>query len=260
MKKFSHLIWVLFSLAAVYSCKPKQNMVYMSNGHPEQEIAQSKYEGNHIQAGDELLILVSALDEIAVAPFNLSTMSKTNSSSQGGSATPSEYVVSPEGTINFPVLGNIFVKGMTNQELRADLENRLLRYLTDPMVSVALKNFNISVLGEVKGPGQHQSTTQKINVFQALALAGDMTEFGDRTKVKLIRPQEGAADLVVNLDLSAANITSSPYYYLQQNDILYVEPDGNRQIMANNNPNRNLWFQVGGVALAVATLIITLTR
>lgn len=261
MKNYFNLAVVVALLLFVQSCKPKANMVYMSNNNPEQEIAQAKFQGLHIQEGDQLLILVSALDEIAVRPFNINTMTKSNEEVKGTSnATPSEYTVSADGTINFPVLGEVYVKGMTHQQLRADLEGRLTRYLTDPMVSVTLKNFNVSVLGEVKSSGQHTSTTQKLNVFQALALAGDMTDYGDRTKVKLIRAQEGLPDMVVNLDLSSSNITASPYYYLQQNDILYVEPDTNRQIAANSNPNRNLWFQIGSVVLAVAGLVIGLTR
>lgn len=256
--KYIAAISILFSL---WSCKPKENMVYMSNHNPEQEIAAAKFQGLHIQEGDQLLILVSALDEIAVRPFNLNTMTKTNDEVKGTTnATPSEYIVNSDGFINFPVLGEIYVKGMTHQQLRTDLEGRLHRYLTDPLISVALKNFNVSVLGEVQSPGQKSSQTQKINVFQALALAGDMTTFGDRTRVKLIRSQEGAPDQVTNLDLSRSDIVNSPYYYLQQNDILYVEPDVNRQVSANSNPNTGLWFQIGGVVLAVAGLVIGLTR
>ncbi len=259
--KYNIYILSLFFFLGLMSCKPKQNYVYMSQGNPSQEIAEYKFLGNHIQVGDELLILVSALDDIAVRPFNLNTMQSTGSEGRTvQTTTPSEYVVNADGYINFPILGEIMVKGSTHLELRTALESRLKEYLTDPLVSVSLKNFNISVLGEVKDPGQKTSTTQKINVFQALALAGDMTEYGDRTKVKIIRSQEGAADQVINLDLAHANITSSPYYYLQQNDILYVEPDSNKQIAANTNPNRNLWFQIGGVALGIISLIIGLTR
>ncbi len=260
--KLLNIAFLLCIAMLFFACKPKQNMVYMSTHNPDEEIAKAKYEGLHIQEGDQLLILVSALDNIAVRPFNLNTMNQTNSEAKSGGANtvPSEYTVTPEGNINFPTLGEVYVKGMTQTQLRSDLENRLKRYLTDPLVSVSLKNFNISVLGEVKAPGQKESASQKLNVFQALALAGDMTESGDRKKVKLIRAQDGGADLVVNLDLSSSGITNSPYYYLQQNDILYVEPDENRQIAANNNPNRALWFQIGGAALAVLTLIISLTR
>lgn len=233
----------------------------MSTGNSSEEIAQAKYEGNRIQDSDVLLIMVSALDELAVRPFNLNTMTATNTEGSGGAgAAPSEYIVNADGYIHFPVLGSIYVRGMTHQQLRTDLEGRLKRYLTEPLVSVSLKNFNISVLGEVKNPGQHTSTTQKVNVFQALALAGDLTDNSDRTRVKLIRAREGAPDLVVNLDLSNANIITSPYYYLQQNDILYVEPDLQKQRETETNTNVSRWIQYSGVALGIITLIISLTR
>ena len=143
-----------------------------------------------------------------------------------------------------------------------DMENRLKRYLTDPLISVRLTNFNFSVLGDVKSPGQKTSATEKINIFQALALAGDMNDSANRTNVKLIRYSEkDGKDTVVLLDLSEVAVVNSPYYYMQQNDILYVEPDKNKQIAANTtNPNRNLILQLGGVALGLVTLIITLTR
>lgn len=261
MKRFRITFLLVALLLGAASCKPKNNYVYLSTPNSQPEITEYEYVGSQIKTDDVLLILVSALDEVAVSPFNLGTMSKTNSESKTSQiATPSEYLVNAEGYINFPVLGEILVKGKTHQELRRDLELRLKEYLTDPLVSLSLKNFNISVLGEVKSPGQKSSVTQKINVFQALALAGDMNEYGDRTRVKLIRSREGAADEVINLNLADRAITSSPYYYLQQNDILYVEPDTNKQIAANSNPNRSLWFQIGGAALGIISLIIGLTR
>lgn len=245
------------------SCKPKQNMVYMSKSNMEEEVAKAKYDGLHIQEGDVLLILVSALDEAAVKPFNLNTANKVGSETATGMnqyVQPSEYLVNEEGYINFPVLGSIYTKGMTQIQLKQDLEARLKRYLTDPLVTITLKNFNVSVLGEVKQPGQKESLSQKINVFQALGLAGDMTDFGDRTHVKLIRTSDDGSDEIVNLDLTRSDIVNSPYYYMKQNDILYVQPDKNKQIQANSNPNRALTFQIIGTLLTAATLIIALKR
>ena len=235
----------------------------MSKNNMDEEVAKAKYEGLRIQEGDVLLILVSALDEAAVKPFNLNTANKVGSENNTGInqyVQPSEYLVNEEGYINFPVLGTIFTKGMTQIQLKQDIEARLKRYLTDPLVTITLKNFNVSVLGEVKEPGQKTSVSQKINVFQALGLASDMTDFGDRTNVKLIRTKDDGNDEVVNLDLTRSDIVSSPYYYMKQNDILYVQPDKNKQIQANSNPNRALTFQVIGSVIAAATLVIALTR
>ncbi len=257
------ITYLLLISITLLSCKPKQNMVYMSKDNMEEEVAKAKYEGLQIQEGDVLLILVSALDETAVKPFNLNTANKVGNQNGAGTnqyVEPSEYLVNEEGYINFPVLGNVFAKGMTQIQLKQDLESRLKRYLTDPLVTITLKNFNVSVLGEVKQPGQKESVSQKINIFQALGLAGDMTDFGDRTHVKLIRTKDDGNDEIVNLDLTRADIVSSPYYYMKQNDILYVQPDKNKQIQANSNPNRALTFQIIGSVIAAATLVIALTR
>lgn len=262
------VLFILLSFALL-SCKPKENIVYLSNNNFEQEVSQAKYVGLHIQEGDRLQILVSAFDELAVRPFNIPSMARTGSAGAdtGSSSTtistsvPSDYIVNSDGSIVFPVLGSIYVKGMTKIQLKQDIESRLKRYLTDPLVTITLANFNISVLGEVKSPGQKTSTTERLNLFQALALAGDTTYDGNKTNVKLIRySDEEGKDKVVSLDLSEGSIVNSPYYYLQQNDILYVEPDRNKQIGENRNSKVDQWIKYGGVGLGIVTLIFTLTR
>ncbi len=257
------ITYLIILSVILLSCKPKQNMVYMSEHNMEQEVAQARFQGLHVQEGDVLLILVSALDEAAVKPFNLNTVNKVGSESQTGInqyAQPSEYLVNADGYINFPVLGDIYAKGMTQVQLKQDIESRLKRYLTDPLVTISLKNFNVSILGEVKVPGQKESVSQKLNIFQALSLAGDMTDFGDRKNVKLIRTGDDGTEQVVNLDMSRSDIVNSPYYYMKQNDVLYVQPDMNKQVQANSNPNRALTFQIIGAVLTAGTLIVALTR
>lgn len=263
MKKYFS-VFIISALLAFVGCKPKENIVYMSNNNFEQEVSQAQYLGLHIREGDQLQILVSAFDEIAVRPFNINTMSRTGNPTTGSninSASVSEYIVNSDGNIIFPVLGTVYCKGMTKKQLKEDIESRLKRYLTDPLVTITLSNFNISVLGEVKSPGQKTSSTEKINIFQAIALAGDLTYDANRTNVKLIRASETSGkDEVIALDLSEASIVNSPYYFLQQNDILYVEPDRNKQVMVNNDSATDKWIKYGGVALGLVTLIITLTR
>lgn len=264
MKRYVQVFLNIALLTLLFNCKPKQNVVYMSNNNFEAEVSQAKYSGLHIQEGDQLQILVSAFDDIAVRPFNMNSMPRTgNAEASGGSGAvvASQYIVNSDGSIIFPVLGTVFCKGMTKTQLKDDLESRLKRYLTDPLVTITLTNFNISVLGEVKGPGQKTSTTEKLNIFQAIALAGDLTYDANRTNVKLIRTsEETGKDEVISLDLSEASIVNSPYYYLQQNDILYVEPDRNKQVSVNNDSVSDKWIRYGGIALGLVTLIFTLTR
>ena len=262
MKK---LLFFLLVISLVTSCKPKQNMIYMSNNNFQQEVSQARYEGLRIQEGDMLEIIVTALDDLAVKPFNRTTMQKTGEEGNaGGNARlgDNQYQVTSDGYISFPVLGNVYCKGMTKQQLKTELDSRLKQYLTDPVVTVRHLNFNISILGDVGSPGQKTSSTERLNIFQALALAGDMRDSANRTNVKLIRySEESGKDITYNLDLSETSIVNSPYYYLQQNDILYVEPDKNKQIAANTtNPNRGLFLQLMGVVLGLVTFVIALAR
>lgn len=263
MKKYFS-VFIISALLVFTACKPKKNIVYLSNNNFSQEVSQAQYLGLHIQEGDQLQILVSAFDDIAVRPFNINTMPRTantGTTTNNNANAPSEYAVNSDGTIIFPVLGAVYCKGMTKQQLKTDLESRLKRYLTDPLVTITLRNFNISVLGEVKSPGQKTSSTEKLNIFQAIALAGDLTYDANRTNIKLIRTSEvSGKDEIVALDLSEASIVNSPYYFLQQNDILYVEPDRNKQVMVNNDSASDKWIRYGGIALGLVTLIISLTR
>ena len=261
MKK---LLFFLLIISLVTSCKPKQNMIYMSNNNFQQEVSQARYEGLRIQEGDMLEIIVTALDDLAVKPFNRTTMQRTGEEGNAGATRlgDNQYQVTSDGYIPFPVLGNVYCKGMTKQQLKTELDSRLKQYLTDPVVTVRHLNFNISILGDVGSPGQKTSSTERLNIFQALALAGDMRDSANRTNVKLIRySEESGKDITYTLDLSEASIVNSPYYYLQQNDILYVEPDKNKQIAANTtNPNRGLFLQLMGVVLGLVTFVIALAR
>ncbi|MCG2793806.1 MAG: polysaccharide biosynthesis/export family protein [Weeksellaceae bacterium] len=260
MKKQTILLLLFFF---AFSCKPKENMIYMSNHNFDQEVNQARYTGLKIKEADVLDIKVSAFDEIAVKPFNLSTMAATNNPEAAASGAGSgQYIVSADGYVVMPVLGRIYCLGMTKKQLEQDIEERLKVYLTDPRVDIKLTNFSISVLGAVGSPGQKTSNKEKLNLFEAIAIAGDMSPSADRTNVKLLRySEESQKDTLIALDFSDASIVKSPYYYLQQNDILYVEPDKNAQIAANTtNPNRALFLQLLAVGFSVLALVIRFTN
>ena len=256
-------IFLLLLLVLAFSCKPKQNMIYMSNHNFTEEVNQARYTGLKIKEADVLEIKVSAFDEIAVKPFNLTTMTTTsNPDTESSAAAAGQYVVSSEGYVVMPVLGRIFCMGMTKKQLELDIEERLKVYLTDPRVDVTLTNFSISVLGAVSSPGQKTTNNEKLNLFQAMALAGDMLPAADRTNVKLLRySEQSQKDTLISLDFSERSIINSPYYYLQQNDIIYVEPDRNAQIAANTtNPNRSLYLQLIALTVSVLVAVIAFTK
>lgn len=269
MRKYFQVFITIVTLLALFSCSPKRNIVYLSNYNFEQQVSEARYTGLHIQEGDRLNILVSAFDEIAVRPFNMNTMPRTSAAATGSttanstmtSVAGSEYTVNSDGTIIFPVLGSIYCKGMTKQQLKDELESRLKRYLTDPLVTVNLANFNFFVLGEVGAKGLKSAATEKVNILQALAIAGDINVGGDKTNVKLIRYSEKEGkDQSISLDLTDAGLVNSPYYYIQQNDIIYVEPDKNQQIAVNNSAKLDKALKYVGVVSGVLALFITILR
>lgn len=265
-------LWnALALLCLLCSCTPKKDLIYLSKGNDAQieaEISRAKFEGLRIQEGDKLQIIVSAFDAIAVRPFNKNSMQATSSvtSSSSGvsggvSSAEGDYIVTPDGYINMPVLGQIFVKNLTKVELKQDLERRLKAYLTDPMVTVTLSNFNFSALGQVGSPGQITSQTEKLNIFQALALAGDLRDTANRTNVRIIRTsEEDGAEKMVRLDLTDPSVVSSPYYYIQQNDIIYVEPDRNAQIAARTTPVVDNFVKYFGIGLSILSFALLLIR
>ena len=171
-----------------------------------------------IQVGDILNINVSAIDKGAAVPFNLYESPTTTD------PKPLPYLVNSDGKINFPVVGSIKVEGFTTKTLTQKLTVTLADYLAKPIVNIRLTNFKVSVLGEVKSPGSYLIPNERITVIEAIRLAGDLSIYGERKTVMLIRESEGKRNFI-RLDLTNKEIFNSPYYYLAQNDIIYVEPN-----------------------------------
>ena len=172
-----------------------------------------------------------------------------------------QYLVNNDGEIDFPVLGRIKIGGLTKTEAENLIKTKLKPYLKEtPIVNVRMTNYKISVLGEVARPGTFTVNNEKVNVLEALAMAGDMTVYGIRDNVKLIREDMDGRRSIINLNLNDANLIISPYYYLQQNDILYVTPNQTKAKNSEVGSSTGLWLTATSVLVSVASLLVTILR
>ena len=165
------------------------------------------------------------------------------------------YLVDASGNIEFPVLGTVKLGGLTRSEANQVLKERLSEYIKDPIVNIRLANFTITILGEVNRPGTFTIQDERVSVSEALGLAGDLTIYGKRDNILLIREINGEKRYA-KLDMTSVNIVSSANYYLTQNDVLYVEPNNARLRQSNFTENNSLIVSIVGIAATVAAILI----
>lgn len=218
----------------------------------------------HVMPKDELTITVSTSDPEVSAPFYRKigqTKNQTNIGQGMNDAKLLDYLVDNKGYIDFPVLGKIEVMGLTTRECEALIRDKLQAHLSEvPNVTVRVANFKISVLGEVNKPGTYPVEDEQINIFQALALAGDMTLLSVRDDVQLLRTDADGNKRIIHLDLTRADVTESPYYYLRQNDVVYVKPTKARVKANSMNNNTSSWISWISLLATIASLIIVSVR
>ncbi len=255
-----NVLLILSSLIMFSACTTQKTLTYFQGiDNPEVAKAVSQHFNSHgdirISAGDALIIIVTALDPNAVAPFNMPAAIYSSPSSDVIHTTPMliHYMVDSTGCIDFPVLGKIKLAGKTKSEAIAYLEGKISASVKDPVVTINFLNFNVSVLGEVNRPGRFQVQAERMTVIEAIAQAGDLTPYGKRNTVKVIREENGQLHFGT-LDLNSPEIFSSPFYYLQQNDLVYVEPNGVRAI---NSQNIGTYLSMATTAATMATVIIS---
>ncbi len=223
-------------------------------------------EGIIIQPKDMLSIVVSSRNPELATMFNLPLVSYQAGSEMSTSNSSTSrllgYVVDNDGNIDFPVIGKIHVAGMSRWALSEEIKSQLIEnsYITDPVVTVQFMNFKISVMGEVSSPGTYSIDGDKVTLLQALSLAKDMTIYGRRDNVAVIREQDGER-VIYQVDVRSKDMFESPAYYLQQNDIVYVTPNKVRagQSTLNENSVRSvsMWVSISSLLTSVATLIIS---
>lgn len=263
MKKL-YLLFFLLPLVLT-GCSSYQKSLYLQNDTVINQSTQGQLYDFRIMPKDILTILVSTTDPAASAPFyrKLGQDKETTSSSTVGMQNLDllGYLVDNNGEIDFPVLGKIQVIGLTTRECEALLREKLKPYLKEtPLVTVSSSNYKFSVLGEVNAPGTYTVQDEKVTIFEAIAQAGDMTLFSIRDDVQLLREDSEGRRQVIHLNLNDANITQSPYFYLQQNDVIYVKPTKAKVRTNTFNSNASMWITILSVLTSVTSLVLALTK
>lgn len=255
MKK---ILFMLFALVLMASCSTQKKVVYFQDLKNGGTVEAAMPQEIKIKPGDKLSVHVNSKDEELVAPFNL-----RRSQASMGSQTDLAYTVDKDGNIEFPYLGSIMVQGMTRDEVAKYIKQELLdrKMVQDPTVIVDFNNLQISVLGEVNSPGKYEIEKDKYTIIDAISSAGDLKITGKRDCIMVLREENGIQkSYTVDLN-NAAQLYSSPVYYLQQNDIVYVEPNKKAagQATINDNTLRSTSFWFSTVSLLL-TLITFFTR
>ena len=265
MKKFLIPFFAFAIILVLGSCVSSKTIPYLQNADSISYAASKVLYDAKIMPKDLLTITVSTTDPAASAPFNLTVRSTLQASGSltSGSGMLLPYLVDNEGFINFPVVGKIHVQGLTKPECEELIKSKIVPYLSateTPVVTVRMSSYRVTVIGEVGHPTVIPVTTEKMSILEALASAGDLTIYGKRENILLIRESETGEKSVHRLNLNDANIINSPYYYLQQNDIVYVEPN---KVKAKNSAigsSTTIWFSFIGIVTSVASLLVNILR
>ncbi|MGS2726147.1 polysaccharide biosynthesis/export family protein [Psychroserpens sp. BH13MA-6] len=256
---FSKLSMLLLTLVMLSSCASRKDLVYFQD-EPIADQSLSELDNNYeiiYKPNDILTIDVSAEVAESVAAFNLPLVAYDTS---GGVTTQTNvlrqtYLIDPKGNIEFPVLGTVKMAGLTRVEATNMLKERIGEYVKEFIVNIRLVNFTITVLGEVNRPGAYTVQDERISLTEALGLAGDLTIYGKRDNIFLIREVDGKKKYA-KFDLTSINVVNSPVYYLSQNDVVYVEPNKARIRTSSYNPNNGILIAAISTLSTIAAIFI----
>lgn len=260
----NRLLYLFFSLSLLSSCNTSKEIIYFQDvevNRPEEIEAARDIT---VQPKDQISIVVSSKDPELAALFNLTRVqyragsADFNSGSSNGEV--SGYTLDDEGAIDFPVLGSLKVSGMTKNRIAAMVKQRLIEenLVNDPVVTVEFMNLYFSVLGEVKTPGKYSITKDRITLLEAISMAGDLTIYGKRDAIFIIREEDGQR-VTHWVDIRSKDVFRSPVYYLKQNDVVYVQPNkvraGQSTLNENNVKSVGLWISIGSFLTSLGVLL-----
>ena len=252
IKSFLTLTIIIF----ICSCsKPLKNLSYFKEGDPNAQ--NNIYVEPKIAKGDILSIIISSDNPKASELFNLANIISSGNQSISNTLT-SGYLVDEHGNIQVYQLGDIYIEGLTKFELTTTLKQKLSTYLQNPLVNIRLLNFKVTVLGEVNKPGTFSIPNEKVNVLEALGLAGDLTLFGERKTIQIVRNIDGKNEFA-KLDLTNKEIFNSPYFNLRQNDIVYVDVNPRKVTNLDQTNTRNIGI-ITGLISSIAFIITVIRR
>lgn len=254
-------LFVLLTMLSLYftSCSPK-NIPYFQDiaGIDSSKIAQGKYTEPVIQVDDVLDITIQTIDPKASAPVNQKSVTASaigaSSASSIGQQQVSGFLVDKYGQVEIPIIGSLELAGLTTHEARQLIRERAAAYFVSPTVQVRFANFKVTVIGEVARPATYTVPNEKASILDAIGLAGDLTIYGKRENVLLIR-EEKDEKVMIRFDLNSTHLFQSPYYYLKQNDVIYVEP--NKSKIVAHNAERARTYAIIGSVLSLGIVVAT---
>ena len=255
LKRITPFLFVLI----VFSCKPREELVYYQNIDGLAQAEKLNTYEIKIQPDDLLTIIVSADDPESALPFNLTTVSvpsANNAMASRGQETLQSYLVDASGSIDFPILGKLKVGGLSRTELMKELETKIAKYIKNPIINIRLINFKVSVQGEVTNPGIFAVNSDRVTLIEAISMAKDLTIYGKRDNILIIREVNGVKSYN-RVDITKADFINSPFYYLSQNDVVYVEPNKTRINGAAVGANTGVIISITSLLITVITLIVT---
>jgi len=243
---------LIATIILLSSCASRKEEVYFQNASNYETIVDKNKFTPKFKVDDVVGIHVSTLDNEASAPFNL-----FRGASEGGiRAEQVDYLIDEAGEIDFPVVGKIKIAGLSPEETRILLRTKLSEYLIGPIINIRLRNFRVTILGEVNRPGTYSVGGEKITILEALGLAGDLTIKGKRDNVMVIRDFDGTK-VYTRLDITKKEALSSPVYYLTQNDVVYVEPNQSRVSSSSLDGRASIGISIASIIITGTIILIT---
>ncbi|OXG08342.1 polysaccharide export outer membrane protein [Flavobacterium araucananum] len=258
LKYFSRIKTIGFIplLVLFFSCASKHDVVYYQNIEAISASQDANFYEVKIQPDDLLMIIVSADDPEVSIPFNLKTYSISSSKLDvaRGQETIQLYLVDQAGYIEFPVLGKLHVGALTRSEVLQLLKDRIGNYIKNPIVNIRITNFKVSVQGEVNLPGTYPVNSERVTLIEALSMAKDLTIYGKRDNILVIRENNGKKSYN-RIDLTKSDFINSPFYYLAQNDVVYVEPNKTKVNASAVGPNTSVIISAVSILVSLCVLI-----